>query len=173
MPRHLSGSALHAVVILAALAAPLAARAQTWRIDLAQAGQLKIGTALDRLPVRLKQPLVRTEQDPTGHCFYAEPASTPALHLMIVGGRLVRFDVYEPGIATVDGVQVGDSVEKLKKVYGDRLSSAPNFYAEDELDYRVQSADGRHALRFETTAGKITDFFAGDAKAVAYVEGCL
>ncbi|WP_343633621.1 hypothetical protein [Roseateles sp.] len=56
---------------------------------------------------------------------------------------------------------------------GKRLSSAPNFYDERELDYRIQSADGRYAIRFQTGEGKVSAILAGDAKAVAYVEGCL
>lgn len=172
MSRH-AFPVIHAAVVLALLAAPLAASAETWQVGLQGAGKLKIGTALDKLPVRLKQPLERTAQSRTGHCFYAEPVSTPDLHLMIVAEHLARVDVYQPGIATLDGVQVGDPIEKLQKTYREQLSSAPNFYDEEELDYRIQSSDGRLAIRFETKAGKVTAFYAGDAKAVAYVEGCL
>jgi hypothetical protein len=176
MSRHAFRPILLAAITLALAASSLSAQAtqaELWRIGLKSAGPLKVGTALDKLPVRLHEPLERTVQDPRGHCFYASPESTPDLHLMILGEHLVRFDVFQPGIATVEGVQVGDPIEKLKRTYGKRLSSAPNFYDERELDYRIQSADGRYAIRFQTGEGKVSAILAGDAKAVAYVEGCL
>lgn len=92
---------------------------------------------------------------------------------MVIDERVARFDVEEAGLTTAEGVRVGDPVETLHRTYGAALSAAPNAYDEREPDYRVTSPDERYAYWFETPVGKVARMFAGDAKAMAFIEGCL
>ena len=165
--------ALNRAVACLVILSPAWASAADVTVGLSGAGTVRIGSQFDQLSIPLKEPIERKAQDRSGRCFYVAPVATPHLLIMIVDERVVRFDVYEPGLATAEGVRVGDSVEKLRSTYGAQLESAPNFYSERDLDYRIKSPDGRYAYRFESQAGKVTSILAGDAKAVEYVEGCL
>jgi len=50
------------------------------------------------------------------------PSTHPQISFMIENGRLVRIDVDHRGIPTSEGLQVGDSEVKARKVYGSRMS---------------------------------------------------
>jgi len=165
--------AINRVVACLVILSPAWASAAETTLGFGSAGKVHIGARFDQLGIPLKEPIDRKAQDFSGRCFYVAAAAAPRFLIMLVDERVVRFDVYEPGLATAEGIRVGDSVEKLRSAYGAQLASAPNFYSEDDLDYRIKSPDGRYAYRFESHAGKVTSIFAGDAKAVEYVEGCL
>jgi len=87
---------------------------------------------------------------------------------------VVRVDVDQAGILTAEGVQVGDTEEHAKKVYGPRLKIEPSQNAGGEGGHylTVLSSDRRYGIRFETEQGKITTFYAGTYEAIQYVEGC-
>lgn len=92
---------------------------------------------------------------------------------MIENGSLSRVDVYSPGIATAEGVQVGDSEEHARRVYGSKLKTEPHAYNPEEGHHlTVRSTDGRFGIRFETEKGRIQSFYAGRYKSVQYIEGC-
>ena len=90
---------------------------------------------------------------------------------MIENGHLVRIDVDKAGIATAEGVQVGDSEEHAKQVYGARLKIAPHHYTDGHY-LTVGSKSAGYGIRFETENGKIETFYAGTFEAIQYVEGC-
>ena len=82
---------------------------------------------------------------------------------------LVRVDVDKSGVATSEGVQVGDSEEHVKQVYGSRLKAEPHHYTEGHY---LTIRNGDYGIRFETDEGKISTFYAGKIEAIQYVEGC-
>jgi hypothetical protein len=88
---------------------------------------------------------------------------------MIENGHLVRVDVDKSGIATTEGVQVGDSEEHVKQVYGSRLKIEPHVYTNGHY---LTIRNGNYGVRFETDLGKVSTFYAGTFEAVRYVEGC-
>lgn len=90
---------------------------------------------------------------------------------MIENGHLVRVDVDKAGVATDEGVQVGDSEERAKQVYGSRLKVEPHHYTDGHY-LTVRSQSGGYGIRFETEKGKIETFYAGTFEAIQYVEGC-
>jgi hypothetical protein len=94
---------------------------------------------------------------------------------MIEDGSLVRVDVNKPGVATTQGIQVGDTEAHVKRVYGASLEIEPSQYFGDEGGHylTLQTPDRRYGIRFETEKGKVATFYAGKYEAVEYVEGCL
>ena len=88
---------------------------------------------------------------------------------MIENEHLVRIDVDKRGIATMEGVRVGDSEEHVKQVYGPRLKVAPHVYTDGHY---LTIHNGHYGVRFETAKGKVSTFYAGTFEAVRYVEGC-
>ncbi len=106
-------------------------------------------------------------------CFHVDTAAHPHVSFMIVNGRLARIDVDGTGVPTAKGIQVGDSEEHAKQVYGSRLAVKPHAYTGPEGHYlTIRSADSRYGIRFETGNGKITMFYAGRFDAIQYIEGC-
>jgi hypothetical protein len=75
------------------------------------------------------------------------------------------------GVATAEGVQVGDSEEHAKQVYGSRLKIEPHHYTDGHY-LTVASKSGGYGIRFETENGKIETFYGGTFEAIQYVEGC-
>jgi hypothetical protein len=137
-------------------------------------GALRVGMTIPALERVLKQRIEVPKDPEDGHCFYAEPKAHPKLSLMIESGRLRRIDIREAGVATNDGIQVGDSVEKVKAKYGTRLKIEPHFYSGPEDKYlTVTFSSGRLATRFETHNDLIDSIYSGSFKQVQYVEGCL
>lgn len=134
---------------------------------------IKLGTPLAKIRIRLEQPIRKTDQQPSGHCYYAWPEDDQRFALMFVADVLTRIDVMQPGLRTAAGVGVGDPVFKAQEVYGRAIKDEPDFYDGRERYLTISSADGRYSIRFMTSHGKISAIISGTAKSVQYVEGCL
>jgi hypothetical protein len=88
---------------------------------------------------------------------------------MIENRRLVRIDVDKRGVANTEGVQVGDSDEHVKQIYGSRLKAEPHHYTDG---YYLTVQSGKYGFRFETDEGKVSAFYSGTVEAIQYIEGC-
>lgn len=125
--------------------------------------------------LRQRQALPREPDDTP--CGYLATTKTPQqIGLMFQNGRLVRADVWEPGIQTASGAQVGDSEPRVLGLYGSRIDVRQHHYppvGAHYLVYRpVEARDREYQLLFETDGTKVTQFRAGFRAAVAQVEGC-
>jgi len=134
-------------------------------------GSAKIGISLSQLNAALHEKFEKPQNKEDQGCFYVNPTKHPDVSLMIENGHLVRIDVDKAGVATAEGVQVGDSEEHAKQVYGSRLKIAPHQYTDGHY-LTVRSQSGGNGIRFETDNGKIETFYAGTYEAIQYVEGC-
>jgi hypothetical protein len=97
------------------------------------------------------------------------------LGLMFAKGRVVRIDVDEGPIRTVSGAGIGDSEERILRLYPGRIEVERHHYDPDGhyLNYSpVDSADKGLGMVFETDGKKVTSFRTGTHAAVALVEGC-
>ena len=75
--------------------------------------------------------------------------------------------------ATTAGAKIGDSEERVKTLYANRVTVTPHYYIQPEGHYlTIVSKDGRHAIRFETDGKKVLTYSAGKLNAVRLVEGC-
>jgi hypothetical protein len=96
--------------------------------------------------------------------------------LMFSLGRLVRVDVYEPGIPTASGAQVGDTEARILKLYGARIAVRQHHYPPAGAHYMIFNAadpeDRAFRMLFETDGDVVTRFRTGTVAAVGQVEGC-
>lgn len=107
-------------------------------------------------------------------CAYLDSAGLPSgLGLMFANGRLVRIDIYERGIRTASGAEVGDVEEKIRRLYA--ISAEPHHYVPNGhyLRYTPRGvADRGIGIVFETDGAKVTSYRVGTLDAIALVEGC-
>ncbi|GAC1524958.1 MAG: hypothetical protein NVS2B4_00490 [Ramlibacter sp.] len=92
---------------------------------------------------------------------------------MMLKGRLARIDVSNSGVTTEAGARVGTSESELDRLYDGRLVQEPHAYTGPDGHYLTLGSGDGHAIRFETDGESVTQFYAGTAEAVQYIEGCL
>jgi hypothetical protein len=160
-------------ILLVLLSVSMVQADEDWVIREDGVGPVRIGMTVPQLNVVLHQRFSIPKDKDEQACFYVKPTKHPQIAFMIENGRLSRANVDGPGISTTEGVQVGDSEEHARRVYGARLKVEPHKYIDDGHYLTVRSSDGLYGIRFETEKGKIQRFYAGRFKAVQYVEGCL
>jgi hypothetical protein len=142
-----------------------------WLVHEDGVGPVKIGMTVAQLGAALHQELTADAKADHG-CFFIDARGHDNISFMIIDGRVVRIDVRSPRVKTSDGIQLGDSEAKVRKVYGDRLAVTAHQYVDTGHYLTVRSADGRYGFRFETDKGKVEMFYAGKYDAIQYVEGC-
>jgi len=95
---------------------------------------------------------------------------------MFAKGRVVRIDVLGVGIRTASGAGVGDSEEKIKKLYPGLITVELHHYLPENGHYLNYSPaddlDHGYGMVFETEQNKVTSFRTGTLAAIALVEGC-
>jgi len=143
--------------------------ADTWVVTQDDVGPVKIGMTLPQLNAALHEKFALPESKEDQGCFYVTATKHPQVSFMIEDKHLVRVDVGKSGVATIEGVQVGDSEERVKQVYGSGVKVEPHHYT-DGLYLTLRS--GNYGVRFETEQGKVSTFYAGTFEAIQYVEGC-
>jgi hypothetical protein len=160
-----------AVLLLCTSLLSTSIAADPWIIREDGVGPVKVGMTLVQLTAIFHQKLAE-EDSGSDNCYYVTAPGHDHVGFMIIDGRVVRVDVNAPGIATVAGIQVGDTEAKARKIYGLRLKVSAHQYVDNGHYLTVRSADGRYGMRFETDGGKITGYYAGTYEAIQYVEGC-
>ena len=103
-------------------------------------------------------------------CAYAKAPAAPGLLIMLFAGKVVRFDVIEPILATPAGAKVGDSETRIQELYPGRVRVEPHKYTDGHY-LVIDSAPGRR-LVFETDGTRVTRYRAGVVPQVDWVEGC-
>jgi hypothetical protein len=109
-----------ATITLLALAGTALGGGGDWVIREDGVGPAKIGMTLAQLRTALHDRLIEDGDSGNEGCWYVTAAKHPHIALMILDGHFVRADVTARGIATTDGVQVGDSERDIRKRYGRR-----------------------------------------------------
>jgi hypothetical protein len=158
-------------VVLSVLSVGSSFPSDSWTIRQDGVGPVKIGMSLSQLNTALHEKFAIPKEKEDQRCFYVAPTKHPHVSFMIENERLVRIDVAKHGIATEEGVRVGDSEEHAKQVYGARLNIEPHKYTDGHY-LTVGSKSGGYGIRFETENGKIETFYAGTFETIQYVEGC-
>jgi hypothetical protein len=166
---------LRTIVLSAALCMLGAVSNQTdnWLVREDGIGPVTVGMTLSQLNGILHERFVLPEEKGDRGCFYVHPVHHPQVSFMIEDGRFSRVDVDSPGVFTTERIEVGDSEQRVLKIYAGKLKIEQSHYTGPEGHYlTVRSGDRRYGLRFETENGKVTTFYAGRLQAVQYVEGC-
>lgn len=113
--------------------------------------------------------------DEPNACDYVElVGGPPGVSFMVESGHVVRVDVTSGPVQTADGARIGDTEQRVKKLYGDRVSVSPHKYTDGHyLTVRPESAaDSAFRIIFETDGRVVTQYRAGIRPPVEYVEGC-
>jgi hypothetical protein len=178
MPRKSLIRLAHIAIVAPSIAAlPIGAAAalsSTSRIGPTGVGPVVIGTT----PAQARAtgtPLVASVPAPGSSCFYLRPAALKGLAFLVEAGTIRRSEVRARAYATVDGLRVGDSLAKIRAVYGSRAKAAPAKYAPDGQTVTLAprgTGEAKYRTVFALRNGVVTAIFAGALPQVLYVEGC-
>jgi hypothetical protein len=164
-----------AILIVLTGTIPSVRAAEDWTMYLRRAGPVRIGMSLDEVRRVLGDP--RAELKGDDECAYLQSKALPkGLGFMFAKRRIVRIDVSDGDVRTATGARIGDSEDKIKKLYPGRITIEPHHYFENGhyLDYSPSSTIERlYGMVFETDGETVTSFRTGTLAAIALVEGCL
>ena len=147
-----------------------------YTLDFDRYGPVKIGMhekeAIKIFKGNLSTPLIPGQKPEPCHYLYPNGKNFN-LGFMVEDGLVTRIDIYDKNISTTKGIKIGDSVEKVKNLYGRNLEIKPHFYIGKSGNYlKIKLGNGLGYV-FETDAGKVTTFRSGKFSSISYVEGCL
>lgn len=133
------------------------------------------GQTLQQAEAALGAPLqpAAAAKDGAARCQLRSAAAQPGVAYVVDQGMVTRMETRDPRYATVRGVRVGDPVQRVRQIYGQRLSVRPHAYFERGLILAVYSPDRKFALVMESNdAGRIVTLRGGSVPAVEFLEGC-
>lgn len=139
------------------------------RITTAGVGPIKIGMTIPQARLASGRNItVRSEVHPGCGHDTVHPLrygiSTLTRH-----GRIAVLYINKRSLATRSGVRVGDSVAKLRRVYGNQLKARRNIYGTRIYEIR----DGNREVQFSTYNGRLIHQIAtGRKPEVDWPEGC-
>ncbi len=112
----------------------------------------------------------------TSECEYAAwKNGPPGVGVMIASGIVARVDVNDSAITTANGAKIGDTEDRIRELYGARVTSQPHKY-DDRGHYLIiaplSPADSAFRIVFETDGKTVKTFRAGRRPQVEYIEGC-
>lgn len=115
--------------------------------------------------------------EPGDGCHYLNPAWEKApsyFAFMFDGGKFVRYDVGNDKEIAPGGGRRGMTEAEIDAAYPSRVEKSPHKYVTSGKYLRVKADDGGNGvLVFETdAAGKVSEWHAGVAPQVDYIEGC-
>lgn len=145
----------------------------TFTVSADAAGPIRVGMAIDAL--KDAAGTLTPPPNAAAECAYVHPASAPpGVLVMLTRGIVARIDVDSAGVATTEGVAVGDSVSRVNEAYSDRITVMPHKYVQGGQYLTVKPAAPQDSLRlvFESEAGRITRYRVGRVPQVGWVERC-
>jgi len=105
-------------------------------------------------------------------CDFVTFKKYPGITFMVENGIISRADATSPQIHNKLQIRIGTPLEEAKRRYP-TVEVTPHKYDETGHYLIFKSKDGKRAIIFEESGGKITDTRAGIEPSVEYVEGCL
>jgi hypothetical protein len=162
-------AALAAFAVVSPQAAP-AGRFGWLGLEPAQAGQ-----TLQQAEAALGAPLLPATPPPKdpASCHLRSTAAQPGVAYVVNQGVVTRMETRDARYLTLSGLRVGDEVQKVRQVYGARLSVRPHAYFARGLVLAVYSPDRQFALVMESNdAGRLVTLRGGMVPAVELLEGC-
>lgn len=136
-------------------------------------GPVRVGMSLSAMNKTLHMSYSRPSDPDDQGCFYVDVPKPAGVALMILNGRVARIDVDSTAIVTAEGIHIGDSEKRALQVYGRRLKVTPHAYITGGHYLTVFSSDRKYGIRYESDEhGTITQYYAGTAQAISFIEGC-
>lgn len=164
------------VVLLAGLLSMTAMGAdKPTRLSFDSYGAIHVGMTPLQLQAAVGTPLKKDSLVDSESCRYMWSATgTGQLSFMMIDGHLARIDVTDPGISTTAGIHIGSLKSDVLAAYPQGVTVEPHAYTAPDGEYLTAYApDHRHGIRFETDHDHVVSFYAGNAGAIQYIEGCL
>jgi hypothetical protein len=109
--------------------------------------------------------------DDNAQCGYVKFVKYPGILFMVENGIVTRAESRH-WIRNAAGVKFGETVEQVRRKHPD-IVVTPHKYDDDGNYLRYPTADGKFAIIFEASKGKVNLVRAGVRPSVDYVEGCL
>ena len=153
--------------------APAPAPPSAWTVSADAVGPIRVGMTGDEL--RTAAGDLTPPPNATADCTYAHPTSAPAgVLVMLAKGVVTRVDVDSTGVATAEGIAVGDTVSKVNEAYIGKVSTSPHKYVQGGQYLTVKPGSAQDSLRivFESEAGRVTRYRVGRVPQVEWVERC-
>ena len=142
-----------------------------WQVTYTGIGSIRAGMGLDELKI-----VTRGQYripDKLEECDYVRPTTGhKGVALMIVKGEVARVDITDGTTATVEGAKIGDTEDRIKSLYGDRVKVMPHKYTDGHYLVVAPSATSNNRIVFETDGSKVVNYRAGREPEVEFVEGC-
>jgi hypothetical protein len=167
--------ALGTLLIAVFFAAGPVRAGENWVLTFGKLGPVRVGMTPQAVSKVFSGEVTREPTPDDPDCYYIFPkVGGDSIAFMVTEGRISRIDVTAPGFYTADGIQVGDTEERVKSIHGEQLVIEPHHYlAPDGNTLTITNDRGLLAIRFETYQGKVTAFYTGRFPEVEYAEGCL
>ncbi|NEO25385.1 MAG: GerMN domain-containing protein [Kamptonema sp. SIO4C4] len=149
------------------------------KLRLTGIGQIDIGMSIaEATQVTGHQFTQRSSGGEEYGCLYYEVTEGPdGIAFMVTDGKIARVEVTNSKITTLSGIKVGDTEDKIRSVYGDKIKAEPHEYEPDGkyLIYVPDASSNQdYRVIFETNAqGEVTMMRSGKLPEVGYVEGCV
>jgi len=108
-------------------------------------------------------------------CDYVGFGDVPeGVSIMVEGGTIARIDVTKGPVATEEGARIGDSEDRIRQLYGSRLTVSPHAYVDGHylIVHPEAPADSAFRIVFETDGHVVTQYRSGRLPPVEWVEGC-
>ncbi|HJP58842.1 MAG TPA: hypothetical protein VJ865_02545 [Gemmatimonadaceae bacterium] len=108
-------------------------------------------------------------------CDYVGFGDVPeGVSFMVEGGTIARVDVTKGRVATEEGARIGDSEDRIRQLYGSRLTVSPHAYVDGHylIVHPKEPADSAFRIVFETDGHVVTQYRSGRLPPVEWVEGC-
>lgn len=137
-------------------------------------GPVRAGMTLAEAERALGASLVEPGQR-IGDCWFVMDKARPDVGYMIIEGRVARVDIKrESTVLTVEGAGIGDTEERIRALYRDRVEVQPHKYTDGHyLVVRPAApADSTFRTIFETDGKRVTMYRTGRLPEVGWVEGC-
>ena len=155
------------------LASALAGTSGRQLITSTGVGPVAVGMSVRQALDAGRGDVARVDSEPlTEGCSYLEFQSNDSIRVMIEGKRVVRVEVWAPGIPTPSGLQVGDSEARARRIYRNRMTIEEHKYEEGGHYFVVRTNGGTRAIVLDVHGGRVQAIRGGEFPAVMYVEGC-
>jgi hypothetical protein len=150
-------------------------RLETAVVDLRGIGAVRVGMSVRQAERVIGQKIKVVSDDRPGNtCAYASIPNQSGMDFMVIDRKIARIDIRNPKVKTVSGAKVGDSEQRIARLYGSRLKVSPHKYTKGHyLTVVPQDAiDRNYRLIYETDGKKVITYRVGKLPEVEYVEGC-
>lgn len=132
-------------------------------------GKVRFGEKLAVVEARLKEK--GTPSNREFACDFVQLKVYPGVRFMVEEGIVTRADI-DPSIKNATGISVGASLASVKKRIP-QIRIDPHKYDEQGHYLVLSTRDGKAAIVFEESEGRVEEVRAGLKPSVEYVEGCL